>query len=942
MPAPVRKNPESEIGRLSRLYDALRLINRTIVRVNSREELFREVCRDVVEHGGFLMAWIGWEEPEGHRLVPVAAWGEGKEYLDTVAVYSDDRPEGRGPTGTAFREKRPYICNDLDQDPATLPWRKQAKERGFGAAAAFPIRLREEVAGVLSVYATEPGFFQSQEIALLEEAAQDISYALDRFALEQARREADAVARQEKYFSDTMIESMPGVVYFYDMEGRFLRWNHNFESVTGYSAEEISRMHPGDFFPENEKELISGRIAEVFARGEAQVEATFVAKDGRGTPYFFTGRRLIFNGKPCLVGVGVDITKRKQAEEALRNSEHRYRTTLDGILEGCQLLGHDWRYLYLNDTAARHNRRLNSELLGRTMPEMWPGITDTPVFHLFERCMRERIALHDEVNFMFPDGHSGWFDVRCQPVPEGIFILSIDISERRQAEAALRDSEERFRQMAENINEVFWMRDPANDRMLYVSTAYEKIWGRTCAELYASPGLWAEAIRPEDRERVLAAAATKQATGEYREEFRIVRPDGSERWIYAQAFPIKDASGRVYRVVGVAQDITERKKLEEQFLRGQRMEAIGALAGGVAHDLNNILAPVLMVAGLLKARLPSQRDQEALTLVESSAQRGAAIIRQLLMFSRGVAGDRVVVQLRHLLKEMASLMEETFPREIEITSFIPGELWPVTGDATQLHQVLMNLCVNARDAMPTGGRLTLEAQNTELAAADAGVHPEAKAGRYVLTTVTDTGHGIPPEVIHRIFEPFFTTKEVGKGTGLGLSTVLGIVRSHSGFVTVRSDPGKGTTFQVFLPAAEAGGDEAVAADAGQLPQGRGELVLVVDDEPHISTSIRLALEEHHYRVLTAGNGREALQVFLGNQDAIRLVLTDLMMPVMNGVGLVRVLRSLRADLKIIAMTGSSQEAGQAELAELGVPEVLAKPCSPEQLLIAVRRKLDHI
>lgn len=808
-----KKDEESELRRLSRLYDALRLINRTIVRVGTREELFREVCRDVVEQGGFLMSWIGWEDRPTRQLLPVATAGDRNNYAQGIVVYTDERPEGRGPAGTAFREGRVYICNDVDTDPAMAPWRAGARQNGYRSLAVFPIRLRGTVAGTLAVYAAEAGFFQNREIALLEEAARDVSFALDQFALEQARREADAAAQQEKYFSDSMIESMPGVVYLYDASGRFLRWNRNFEIVSGYSAEELTRIHPTDFFAAAEKDLVRERIAHVFEHGDGFVEATFISKDGRGTPYFFTGRRLIYDGRPCVVGMGIDMTPRREAERALRQSEERYRTTLDGILEGCQLLSHDWRYVYLNDTAAKHNRRPNSELLGNTMPEMWPGITETPVFRMFARCMVERIALHDEVDFTFPDGTKGWFDVRCQPVPEGIFILSIDIS--------------------------------------------------------------------------------------------------------------------------------DRKKLEEQVLRTQRMEAIGALAGGVAHDLNNILAPVLMVAGLLKARRPSPKDQQALTLVESSARRGAAIIRQLLMFSRGVAGERVIVQLRHLIKEMTSLMEETFPREITLSSFVPTDLWPVLGDATQLHQVLMNLCVNARDAMPKGGELRVEAGNQELREAECGLHPDAKPGRYAVITVMDTGHGIPPAIINRIFEPFFTTKEVGKGTGLGLSTVLGIVRSHAGFVVVRSEGGKGTTFQVFLPAAAASVEPEVPA-VTHLPRGRDELVLVVDDEPPIGTASRLALEEHRYRVLTAANGQQALEIFLQHQDAIRLVLTDMMMPVMNGVSLIRALRSVRPSIKILVMTGSSQEDGRSELEELGISEVLAKPCSPEYLLVAVRRKLDEV
>ncbi|HEY9247480.1 MAG TPA: PAS domain S-box protein, partial [Rariglobus sp.] len=316
---------------------------------------------------------------------------------------------------------------------------EEALRRGFRASAALPVRDGNRVGGVLNVYSDEPGFFAEREMGLLAEAAADIAFALDSLAREEERRRAEALADSERRFSDTMIESMPGILYFYDMSGRFLRWNRNFERVSGYTREEIARMHPLDFFEPGVQPGIRARIDDVFARGEANVEAPFRSKDGGTTPYFFTGRRVESGGRVCLLGVGIDIAEHKRAEAALQASEERYRTTLDGILEGCQLIGHDWRYLYLNEAASVHNRRPNAELLGRTMTEAWPGIETSQVYAMLRRCQEQRVALHDETEFQFMDGTTGWFDVRCQPVAEGIFVLSIDISERRAAEAALRE-----------------------------------------------------------------------------------------------------------------------------------------------------------------------------------------------------------------------------------------------------------------------------------------------------------------------------------------------------------------------------------------------------------------------------------------------------------------------------------------------------------------------
>ncbi|WP_395732825.1 ATP-binding protein [Prosthecobacter sp.] len=428
-----------EIERLKRLYAALSQINHAIVRKPQREELFKKICTVLVGHGGFLMAWIGWNDPETKRLMPVAECGDTGGYLHNIQIYTDERPEGLGPSGTAFREGRPYICNDLLNDPSTLPWRAEAGRRNLHASAVFPIRQKGVVCGTLNVYAAEPGFFQDQEIALLEEAAMDVSFALENLEREALRQQAQEEAENERLFMETMIESMPGIVYFYSEQGKFLRWNQNFSTVSGYSSAEIAQMHPLDFFGDSHKTQVAHRIAQTFETGTSAVEAPFMCRDGSSRPYFFTGRRVVFKGTTCLVGMGIDISERHAAEQALQKSEQRYRSTLDNILEGCQLLDFEWRYLYLNDAASIQNRRPKAGLLGSRMQDAWPGIEQSRVFALIRRCLEERLPFHEETEFIFPDGERGWFDVRGQPVPEGVFLLSIDITERHQAEMALRE-----------------------------------------------------------------------------------------------------------------------------------------------------------------------------------------------------------------------------------------------------------------------------------------------------------------------------------------------------------------------------------------------------------------------------------------------------------------------------------------------------------------------
>jgi CheY-like chemotaxis protein len=383
--------------------------------------------------------------------------------------------------------------------------------------------------------------------------------------------------------------------------------------------------------------------------------------------------------------------------------------------------------------------------------------------------------------------------------------------------------------------------------------------------------------------------------------------------------------------------------MEAQYLRAQRMESIGTLAGGIAHDLNNVLAPIMMSIERLRLDTgDAARRNRILDTIQVSSRRGADLVKQVLSFSRGLDGERVTVRLRHLVDELQGIIRETFPRNITSVAEVSDRIWPVTGDPTQLHQVLLNLAVNARDAMPNGGTLTFTASNLTLDDHYAGMTPEAKAGTYVLLDVTDTGEGMPPEVRERIFEPFFTTKELGKGTGLGLATVHTIVKSHGGFLTVESAVGRGTTFKIYLPADP---DLRAAATAhpfpADLPRGRNELVLVVDDEASIREITQRTLETFGYRVLTAHDGAAAVALYSQRMTEIALVLTDMMMPVMDGASSIKILKRMNPAVKIIAASGLDAKEHVAKAASGGVKDFLAKPYTALTLLRLVRDVIDR-
>jgi PAS domain S-box-containing protein len=469
-----------------------------------------------------------------------------------------------------------------------------------------------------------------------------------------------------------------------------------------------------------------------------------------------------------------------------------------------------------------------------------------------------------------------------------------------------------------------------HDRILYWNRGARQIYGWTAEEVIGKTSGELLAAEPE------AYAAAKREllqNGFWRGEMLRRAKDGALITVEAHWTLVHDQEGQPKSILAINTDITERKKLETQFLRVQRMESIGTLAGGIAHDLNNVLAPILMSVHMLQETSTSEEDQKLLTALKASALRGAELIKQVLAFARGTEGRRVPIQLVHIIQDIQIIVRDTFPKSIEFAFQRPRELWPVTGNPTQLHQVFMNLCVNSRDAMPAGGRLEISLENVQMDEIYAGLSGEVKSGPYVRVTVSDTGVGISKEIQAQIFDPFFTTKEIGKGTGLGLSTVQSIVKSHGGFIDVTSRPDKGTQFKVYLPAhPEAPAAEADPAKPAALHRGANRLVLVVDDEDSIRAVTEKILKKFGYRVLLAANGAEAVSLFAQHRGEIALVFTDMAMPVMDGPSAIAALRAIDPHVKIIGCSGHASTGRVANIAECGLKYFIHKPYSAETML----------
>ncbi len=757
------------------------------------------------------------------------------------------------------------------------------------------------------------------------------------------RKQAEEALRMSERRFLSVFEASPAAIgisraadgKFIEVNGAFLQlYGYDREEIIGNTSDALGLVHEG---------WRSQVIAELRKEGNLRnVTLNARRKDGRILNLLASLELVELAGESCIIGILTDVTELNQAQRALAVSEDRYRSLVETSFDWVWEVDSAGRYTYASPQVRELLGFSPDEVIGRTPFDLMPVEEAQRVGRIFQQFAANHapiIAL--ENTNVHRDGQLVVVETNAIPLyaDDGSWIgyrgMDRDITASREAQRTLRLHGAALEYAANAI--IISGRD---DLIEWVNPAFttlsgwtfEEARGRKPGELLNS-GMHEEAFYRQMAETVEAG---KVWSGEMINR----RKDGTNRTEDVTVTPLRDESGRITHFISIKQDVTERKSLEAQNRQAQRMEAIGTLASGIAHDLNNILAPMLMVPSLLKPKLPDDQDQEILAMLHQGAQRGASIIKQLLTFSRGLGGERTAVQIKHLVKEIGSIIRETFPRDIELRLDTPVSLPLVHADPTQIHQVLLNLCVNARDAMPEGGHLSIVTSSVTLPPGDFRLPLDRSPGQYVLIEVRDSGHGVPPELLERIFDPFFTTKPIGKGTGLGLSTVLGIVRSHQGFIIVDSPPRQGTAFRVFLPALAESPAPAEPVTVVPRTTARGHLILVVDDERSVRESTRLVLEARGFRVLVAVNGKDALAQFLARRREVALVLTDIMMPVMNGVALAKALRAFEPALPIVATSGMAELTNQEELAALGVNDIVAKPCSGAALLEMLDQKLS--
>jgi PAS domain S-box-containing protein len=647
------------------------------------------------------------------------------------------------------------------------------------------------------------------------------------------------------------------------------------------------------------------------------------------------------DGSPLrMIGVNWDITDQKLAEEALRRSEAEFRTLAEAMPQMVWITRPDGWNIYFSQQWMDYTGLTLEESLGHGWikpfhPEdqqrAWDAWRKAPTTTVGDYSIESRLRR--------ADGVYRWWLIRSEPQRDAggniikWFGTCTDIDELKQAQARIEEQAA----LIDHARDAIYVRD-LDHRIVFWSKGAERVYGWTATEAVGRPV--AQLIKL-DPEIIQKAYATVLRSGVWNGEMQKIAKTDDMLTVESRWTLVRDDRGQVKSILVIDTDITERKKLEQQFFRAQRLESIGTLASGLAHDLNNILAPILMCAPLLRLGFSAEKMEKLVATIESSAARGAHIVSQVLTFGRGVEGERQPLQMAGIIEEIVQIVRETFPKNVRIEHQTASDLFEILGDATQWHQVLLNLSVNARDAMSNGGVLRITAENLAVDAHYASMIAGLTEGPHIAIEVSDAGSGIPSKIAERIFDPFFTTKPVGKGTGLGLSTVLGIVRSHGAVINLSNRPGGGTIFRIIIPAITSHGMASVPAPVAAHPAGGSETILIVDDEENVRFAAGAVLELHGYRVLLAADGTEALAIFAQNSATIDAVLTDITMPFLDGVALVRAFQRMRPGLPIIASTGQGQNERAAELKAVGLESILKKPYNAEVLLRTIESKLEN-
>lgn len=885
----------------------------------------------------------------------------------------------------------------------------------------------------------------------------------DRKQSEKALRTSEENFRNTSEQLAKILDSSPDVICAFNSEGCFVQVSAACESVWGYTPQElIGTPYIDKVLAEDHPKSIEAASVIMQGQSTRSFENRYVRKDGLVANIIWSASWS--QADQTMYCVARDQTEVIKANAALKESQSRYRSLFENMLEGyayCRVLfdeglPNDLLYLEVNDAFGKLTGL--ADVVGKKMSVVIPGIFTTNP-DLLAAYVRVASTGTTEKRLEYIVPLALWLEISIYSQEKDHFIAVFEnVTKRQQIEKETRFNELRYRSLVEATSQIVW-NTPASGEFTVEQPSWTAFTGQSFEELRGWG--WLNAVHPDDRmetDRLWSKAVISKSP--YVLEHRLRSHDNSYRNMSVRAFPILDEDKTIHEWIGVHKDITERKlseqhikeqaelldktrdaitvrdlqgtilfwnkgaermygstsseavgrnavdilqinperfqevsastlqkgewngelrhvsatgrklvvearwtlvcdhegapksilaidtditekkQIENQFLRAQRMESIGTLAGGVAHDLNNILAPILMSIQILKLTARDLETTDILNTIEKSAKRGADIVRQVLSFARGLESQRTEVTIKDLVDEIENIIRGTFPKNIQVEVSVSNGVWTIDGDSTQIHQIILNLCVNARDAMPNGGTLKISVENGVLDENYSAMNLQAKPGRYVIISVADSGVGMSQQIIDKIFDPFFTTKELSKGTGLGLSTVMAVIKSHEGLINVYSEPGRGSTFKVYLPAMESSSNTSRADDVLSLPCGNGETVLVIDDETSILTITGQTLHAFGYKSMIALDGAEGVAIYAQNVSEIAVVVTDMNMPIMSGIATIRALMRINPMVKVIAASGLNVDGDADKLKDLGVIHSLAKPYTAEALLTTLRRVLD--
>ena len=938
---------EDARNRIHRELRAISACNQVLVRAEDESTLLNDICRIVCEQAGYRMAWVGFAEHDDRKTIRPAAWaGVVDGYLERVQLTWAATERGLGPSGTALRSGERTHIVDFATDSCAVPWRDDALQRGYKSSVALP--LKDESAdtfGVLNIYSADADAFTPDEVRILEELASDLAFGIIVLRARTERKRMNQILALQEAQHRTVLETIPTLIVRYDTQMRRTYVNPAWERATGIAAADVVGVREIDVGKQHFSipDAFRAKILAALQTGETQF-LEFRWQNARSSTLVLDTVIVPERGDDGeLVGVltvGHDVGERVKVEQELRKSEASLRTLVQTIPDLVWLKDAEGTYLACNPAFERLFGASEGEIVGKTD------------FDFVDRNLAEAFRDHDRVAIAsgkpntseewltFADNaYRGLFETIKTPMFDaagnlvGVLGIARDITERKNAMESILKLSQAMHQSPGSI-----VITDASGAIEFVNASFTETTGYSFVEVVGENAriLKSGATRGEEYQRLWR---TISSGGVWKGELHNRKKTGELFWERATIAPIRNSDSVITHYFAVKEDISERKTLEEQLRHAQKMEAVGTLAGGVAHDFNNILTAITGCAYLLTAN--AALDDEHRGYVEEiirSARQAANLTRSLLAFSRKQAVVLEPVSITDVILQFKTMLGGLVGEDVEFTLNVAADDMTIEADRGQLEQVLMNLVANSRDAMPSGGALQIETYR-QAVVEEAAQLKFIKAGDYCVISVSDSGTGMRPEVIERIFEPFFTTKEVGKGTGLGLSMVYGIVKKHGGAIEVTSEVNAGTTFRVFLPLitwSQRGESDQIVVE---IARG-SEKVLLVEDNETVRTLLAKMLAKSGYRVIEAANGDEAIALFADDPAGIDLVISDFMMPGKNGKEMSDVLRTIRSDVKLLFVSGHSEEfLASRGLATVGL-DYLPKPVKPDTLLAKVRELLD--